>query len=128
MSVGELARKANMNILAIQQVERSGSNWGHCPWPEADKKIAAALGVKPATIFSDYRLPERPKPRELPNDPRTSEEIEEDLRLANEALRNPTKIADEYLNCQFVETSPGIFEGTGDFTMWRQMQVRNQKR
>lgn len=128
ITVGELARRANMNILAIQQVERSGSNWGHCPWHEADRKIADALGVKLSEVFSDYQLPRRRQQVQPLPDDRTPEEQEEDLRRANEALRNTTKIADEYLNCQFVETSPGIFEGTGSFTLWRQQQERRNKK
>lgn len=124
MTVGELARKANINIIAIQQVERGADCWGHTPWPGADRRIADALGVKLSEVFSDYRWPKKPEPVEPPHDTRTPEEIDEAVRLANESLRNPTKIADEYLNCHFEETSPGIHEGMGDFVTWQQLQKR----
>lgn len=127
LTIKELAQKANLHTNCIMQVERAAEVWGHTPWHGADKAIASALNVKLSDIFSDYQLPKKHRPAELPPDTRTPEEIEEDLRLANEALRNPTKIADEYLICQFEETSPGIFQGQGNFVTWQQLQKRRNQ-
>lgn len=129
ISLKELAQKTNLMTTYLQRLENYGWKRSQTGM-ETDERIAAALGeplweVFPEVYESPYPRPKKPEPQPR-EDTRTPEQIDEELRMLNENLRNRGAINDEWTRCEYTESQEGVFEGIGSFEVWQQLQKQKK--